>query len=573
MTLFRKQLIAGAIVFSAFLTSSAFAQHNSPNNRSRASGGHRQGNRHNNVPRPRAVAQFPFEFRSIDGVGNNIDNAHWAAADVPFLRLTPLGYGDGLNSPSGALRPSPRAVSNAVVAQTNSVSNSAGATDYLWQWGQFLDHDITETPIASPVEVFDILVPTGDVHFDPFFTGMEVIPLSRSAYFTVDNVREQVNLITAFIDASNVYGSEDVRADALRTLDGTGKLKTSAGDLLPLNIDGLDNAGSTAATFFLAGDVRANEQVGLTAMHTLFVREHNYWATQIGNILGPNQGELIYLMARAFVGAEMQAITYREFLPLLLGRKALPDYRHYDPSVNAGISNVFATAAYRFGHTMLSSNLLKVDAAGQETSIALLNGFFNPNEISTNGIDVFLRGLAAQEAQKIDSMIVDDVRNFLFGPPGAGGFDLAALNIQRGRDHGLPDFNSVRVAFGLPAAANFAEVSSDAAVVANLAGVYATVDDMDPWIGLLAETHANGALVGPTLKRVLVDQFTRLRNGDRFWYEGYLSAHLVRFINSQKLSTIIRRNTAIGSELPNNVFKTALAHPKSGHGHGNRRRR
>ena len=90
--------------------------------------------------------------------------------------------------------------------------------------------------------------------------------------------------ITAFIDASNVYGSGEERAYALRTLDGTGKLKTTiseVGDLLPYNTPGLANAPAATPNFFLAGHVRANEQIALTAMHTLFVREHNHWAPHL----------------------------------------------------------------------------------------------------------------------------------------------------------------------------------------------------------------------------------------------------------------------------------------------------
>ena len=146
------------------------------------------------------------------------------------------------------------------------------------------------------------------------------------------------------VDASNVYGSSASRTMALRTLDGSGRLETSIGDLLPLNEAGLPNAPSDAPRFFLAGDIRANEQVGLTAMHTVFVREHNFWADSIRRAEPRLSGDEVFEYARAMVAAEIQAITYREFLPLLLGRRALPPYRGYDPAVNAGIANEFATA-------------------------------------------------------------------------------------------------------------------------------------------------------------------------------------------------------------------------------------
>jgi len=382
--------------------------------------------------------------------------------------------------------------------------------------------------------------------------------MDRSFYEYVDGAREQVNLLTAYIDASNVYGSDEERAYALRTLDGSGRLKTSDGDLLPYNTVGLSNAPSSALdTFFLAGDIRANEQIALIAMHTLFVREHNYWAEIIDGANPDLTGEEIYQIARSIVGAEMQAITYREFLPVLLGQDALPSYRGYNSKVNPGIANVFATAAYRVGHTMLSENLLRLDSSLQEAAeghIGLANAFFAPQEIADNDIDSILRGLSQQQCQEIDNQLIDAIRNFLFGPPGSGGFDLASLNIQRGRDHGLADYNQVRRDYGLRSVNSFSEINSDKDVAEALANTYSSVDEIDTWVGLLAEEHVNGAMVGPTLSKILTDQFTRLRDGDRFYYEAIFSREMVEFVNEQTLATIIRRNTEIGSELPDNVF-------------------
>ena len=412
---------------------------------------------------------FPTEFRTIDGMNNNLSNPSWGASEQMFIRRFPARYTDGSDAPSGANRTNARTISNAVSLQTESVENRRGATDFLWQWGQFLDHDITETPVIDPTEPFNIEVPAGDLWFDPQGTGTVVIPLNRSLYEHVNDVRQQINAITAYIDASNVYGSDDTRAFALRRLDGSGQLKTTAtdlGDLLPYNTTGLDNAPSSSADYFFAGDVRANEQTGLTAMHTLFVREHNHQADEYKK-LNPGAGdEEAYQFARMMVIAEMQAITYREFLPVLLGRDAIRPYREYNPSVNAGITNAFATSAYRFGHSLIPSTLLRLDAQGEEIengNLSLANAFFNPTHIEEDGIDPVLRGLAGQRCQELDSQIVDDLRNFLFGPPGAGGLDLTALNIQRGRDHGLPSYNEVLQALGKRPARNFMEITRDSA--------------------------------------------------------------------------------------------------------------
>jgi hypothetical protein len=206
-------------------------------------------------------------------------------------------------------------VSNAVCAQEGSIENRLDATDFLWQWGQFVDHDIDLTDGTDPPEPADILVPEFDAFFDPEGTGTAVVVVNRSVYdlatgTEAGNPREQLNEISTWIDASNVYGSDPERASALRTLDGTGRLNTSEGDLLPFNTDGLPNAGGDSPSLFLGGDVRANEQVGLTALHTLFVREHNRLAHEIVADHPRWSGNQIYEKSRQLVGAQMQVTFY-----------------------------------------------------------------------------------------------------------------------------------------------------------------------------------------------------------------------------------------------------------------------
>ena len=507
-------------------------------------------------------------FRSIDGSGNNIANPTWGSTDTQLLRLLSPAYEDGISAPAGAARPNARAISNAVASQTSSVINSLGVSDWLWQWGQFIDHDLDLTESHSPFEPFNISVPAGDPWFDPFNTGTQEIGLNRSIYDPttgtgIGNPRQQINQITSYIDASNVYGSDPIRASFLRTNDGTGKLKTSAGDLLPFNTAGLPNAGGTSSSLFLAGDVRANEQIGLAATHTLFVREHNRLAEEIAAADPTLSDEEIYQAARKIVGAEIQAITYNEFLPLLLGEGALAAYSGYDNTVNASLSNEFSTAAFRVGHTLLSPELQRLNNDGTSPgSIALKDAFFTTTPLLDEGIDSLLFGLASQEAQEVDNLIVDDVRNFLFGPPGAGGFDLASLNIQRGRDHGLPSYNEARVGLGLSAVTSFADITSDLFAQERLASIYDTVDDIDLWVGGLAENHFNGGIVGELFHTIIADQFSRTRDGDRFFYlndDCLLS--LVPDIGSTTLSDIIRRNSTI-TNIQDNAFVVAKDVPE-----------
>jgi len=293
------------------------------------------------------------------------------------------------------------------------------------------------------------------------------------------------------------------------------------------------------------------------------MREHNRLARQIAIENPQLNGETIYQRARKLVGAEMQIITYREYLPKLLGNGALEPYEEYDDGVDASISNIFATAAYRYGHSALSPYLLRLDSNGNEIAaghLALRDAFFAPSRLTEGGgISPILRGLAAQAHQAIDPFVIDDVRNFLFGPPGAGGFDLAALNVQRGRDHGLPGYNTVRQALGLERLGpdQFRRITTRRDVEQRLRDAYANVDDIDVWVGGLAEDPLPGAQVGPLIHTVLTRQFTALRDGDRFWWERTLTRRERDIVADLRLSDIIRLNSDIGDEIQDDVFRLA----------------
>ena len=371
-----------------------------------------------------------------------------------------------------------------------------------------------------------------------------------------DGLRNQINEITAFIDGSVVYGSDQERADALRTFEG-GLLKTSGdGEYLPYNTDGLPNAGGTSDSLYLAGDIRANENIALASMHTIFVREHNRLAAELAAEDPSLTDEELYQQARAIVRAQLQVITYNEFLPALLGTDALSEYSGYDPSVNPNIANEFSTAAYRFGHSLLSPELQLLDENGETIesgNLSLAEAFFRPDQVQAIGVDAILRGASTQLAQELDSHVVDDVRNFLFGPPGAGGLDLVSLNVQRGRDHGLADYNQVRVDLGLEPVTSFDQITSDPARAQALEETYGTVDNIDLWVGGLAEDHVDGSSMGETFSTIIIDQFERLRDGDRFWYQNIMSGEELRQIESTTLADIIERNSGIEG-LQSNLF-------------------
>ncbi|QDU40354.1 peroxidase [Maioricimonas rarisocia] len=500
--------------------------------------------------------------RNIDGTDSS-GSGFQGAAHTPLRRNAPADYpGDGSGEEilTSSDRTNPRTVSNLVVAQDGvSLPNQRGMSDFTWAWGQFLDHDIDLTHTSPLNGTADIEIEDPN---DPL--GPNPIPVNRSDFDlstgTPGNPRQQINEITAFIDASNVYGSDDVRAMTLRTLSG-GLLKTSDGDLLPFNEEGLPNDGSPMADFFVAGDVRANENVVLTSMHTLFVREHNRLARLIGMMAPDATDEEIYQLARKIVGAELQIITFNEFLPAVLGPEApTPDEGFYDSAVDPSIANEFAHALYRFGHSLLSSNLLLADEEGIVGDVALRDAFFNPLLLSSDPtmFDLLLGGLALQPCQELDCRIVDDLRNFLFGPPGAGGLDLASLNIQRGRDHGLPDYNLLRTAYGLPLLDSVEEITSDPMTQLALETAYDSIDNIDPWVGALSEDHLPGASVGPTLAAGLSEQFRRLLAGDRFSVlnDPDLMQPIVEAVTplpNVSLADVVRANSTV-RVLPDNVF-------------------
>jgi len=499
------------------------------------------------------------EYSKINGRKNNQEKKSWGAANKKLTRMMDAVESRGLDL---NVLPNPRQISNIISNQNKNTSNAKGLSDMFWLWGQFLDHDITLVHTDDSDDGSADIPVFGN---DPVFSEhIDSLPFNKS--ILTKNNRHALNSITSYIDGSNIYGSDNKTAKELRSLKGDGKLRMENG-LLP-KYDG----------FFLAGDERANEHFGLTAMHTLWVREHNRIADALACKHPRWKDKKIYQEARRLVVAKLQAITYNEFLPALLGPNAMPDYWEnisgYDDGMQANISNVFAAGAYRFGHSMLSPTLLRLNEYGEELELEDENGdkidgnvklrdaFFQPKKVEEAGIAPIMRGFASQVAQTPDPMIVDDVRNFLFVVPGAThGFDLAALNIQRGRDHQLPSYNDVREFLGLRRINSFNHGIWRKDFGELLQKAYPHTDDIDLWVGGLAEKAHRKALVGRTLKTIFMEQFKRLRHGDRFWYEkeGQFSSDDIQILNEITLADVIKQNTSI-RHIQDNVFVAKEVH-------------
>ncbi len=515
------------------------------------------------------------ENRNIDGYNNNIENKEWGTTNSPLKRLTPnvVSYANGIDEINTNF-PNPREISNKVFSQFSTIEDES-RSDFVWSFGQFLSHDISLVETGS--EISTITVPADD----NFFPGGSSMYVSRDKFIEGTGVndapRQYENTVTAFIDASNVYGSGEDRASWLRRNDESGKLKTSNGshgDLLPWNtVDGqfnsaidvdapfMDDNDGHLVKFYVAGDVRANENLLLLSMHTLFVREHNRLCDEIA-VSNPSwSGEEIYQRARKLVGAYIQKITYEDWLTSM-GVK-VSTYSGYDNLRNPEVSNDFSAAAFRLGHTLLSSEIVRLKNNGEyidRGNIPLDSAFFNPIEIELGGgIDSYFKGMATQFQQKMDCKVINDVRNFLFGAPGQGGLDLAAVNILRGRDRGLPTFTQLQSGSGFPVAQSFYQITQNDEEADDLASIYGDVSEVDAWVGLLGEKPENGAMMGKMIMYIIRTQFEDLRDRDRFYFENdpALTIYLDDIRNTS-LHDIIMRNSNI-SIMQKDVFE-AMPH-------------
>ena len=372
----------------------------------------------------------------------------------------------------------------------------------------------------------------------------------------------QVNKVTSYLDLSVVYGSDGGRANVLRAGKNGKLLHQPDNDIINFNSAHAPNLNLLSCPrdkLLVSGDNRVNVQPGMIVQHTLWSREHNLICDELLKHPGNEDmdDEALFHHARALTRAKFQKIVWNEFLPSVIGVdefEKLGSYRGYDSSLRVGIFNEFATAAFRFGHSQVGDTLLRLDENWTMTDsghLSMRDAYFNPGRIlREGGIEPLVRGMLVQKAQNVDTLFSDAVRNFLFGT-NTMGLDLASIGIQRGRDHGLPDYNAVREAVGLPKRKSFAEVTPDEKVRLGLAEVYASVDDIDLWVGGLAEAHVHGGCVGETFARIIARQYGILRDGDRFWFENSETA-LYNLKDRNSLPTkgttmneIIYRNTGI----------------------------
>lgn len=484
-------------------------------------------------------------------------------------------YADGISAPRNSYNPrsplpNPRVVSNYI---HNDIPLEGPYNLMKMQWGQFINHDITNTALSSYDGLVDccknpgargcwpIYVPPGD----PFYRAHNVTCLSfiRSGVCPTCQLgpRQQFNKNTAFLDASHIYGNTAEQAAQLRTYRG-GLLKFSIGKngeiLLPI-ATGPDQQCS--GTCFQAGDARVNQHPALTALHTLLLRSHNHHARAL-QMRHPNwSDEILFQEARRINIAEYQMITYAEYLPIVFGPilsayyHLLPSrsgYTHYDPKTDPSTWNEYSTAACRFGHSQIQATFglyTKIMGYGQQgpkqASFRLKDWYLRPSLLSDGLLQQIINGLLGSPSYSVDPWVTNDVRNHLYqSHKEHSGGDLVATNIWRGRDHGIPSYvNYVEYCFNHKVH-GWKDLSLfiPQFTLNQLRKLYKTVDNIDLFTGGISERHFPGADIGPTFACINGIQYYHLKFGDRYFFEhgGQAGSFAPAQLEEIKRSTLAR---------------------------------
>ena len=545
-------------------------------------------------------------YRTFNGLCNNKRHPNWGATHRPLLRWEPHAYGgEGYNTPvtqrDGKDLPNPRKLSRYLHRSNDTPADTQQNTLFML-WGQFLSHDLQQTPQLSDKDsicrkscnttaehCFNIKISHDDPQFgsaqsDPKLRR-DCLPFVRSApthQYSSDSLfpREQFTTVTSYMDASNVYGTSEYQAQRLRTMKD-GKLMTAIGNNLPFDCGVSKRCVGSLPLCFLAGTGtrRVSMHVMMVVMNTLWVREHNRIVSELKKLNPTWNDETLYQEGRKIVGALIQKITYSEYAPQLLGKfvfgRIMKKHCGYEDDVEAGIYNEFVTAAFRFGHSQVVSKIARVDDQYNTLSvITLQQAFFQPERYyERDGLfDNYMRGLLARQSLRTDRFLSDQVTDHLFQPVNSThpGFDLAAINIQRGRDHGLQSYREYSLTAGIKLAFRGSFLPNPMFTLQNhqlIEKVYDSIDNCDLWpCGLLERpletafpvSERTGSQLGPTFSLIIAEQLARLRDGDRFFYKnpGVFSTEQLAAIEKVTMSAVICANSNISTIQP-----SAFSHP------------
>uniref|UniRef100_A0A146M0F8 Peroxidase n=1 Tax=Lygus hesperus TaxID=30085 RepID=A0A146M0F8_LYGHE len=507
------------------------------------------------------------KYRTIDGSCNSLRNPSQGTPNTKYNRLLPPRYSDGIHLPpvsvTGNKLPGARLVS-IVLFPDKPIPDPVWTLSSM-QWGQIITHDMsmamgtTQTkPYANqccssdgrlalpsdraPGQCYAIEIPDDDPLYSKF--GQQCMNFIRS---TTDVDRgcapphaqphEQMVTVTHYLDASLVYGSDVQTAAALRE-GARGRLKVDVrgGRQWP---PPATNKSATCATqdddepCYRFGDVRANQNPQLTVLQIILLREHNRLADNLYHLNPHWDDERLYQEARRILIAEYQHINYAEWLPIFIGTNNMVKYgllyktdgfvNDYREDVEPNVLNGHATAAFRYFHSAIQGQIHLIGEQRKTFGALRLSDFFNRPGVIEEGdnMDSLTRGLATQNQEEVDPFLTSEITDYLFRNGMPFGRDLRAIDIQRGRDHGLSSYNDYRQFCGLPKAHSFQDFGDYISPenIEKIALLYAHPDDVDLVVGGSLEKHIKDTLSGPTFLCIMLEQFYRTRVSDRFFYE------------------------------------------------------
>ncbi|KAF4518001.1 hypothetical protein B566_EDAN012755 [Ephemera danica] len=489
------------------------------------------------------------KYRSLDGSCNNPKHPSWGAALTSYRRLVPPNYADGLYAPRGGKSlPNPREASVAMVTSDPAVPSQSMVTLATAIWSQFVTMDLAHTPSAMMLHTGSSIAccKLDGSPLSPRSRHPACLPITvdaktagRNGRRCLDFVRsiiaprsdchfgfaEQMNQATHWLDGSPLYGSNIETSNELREMTGGRLLLSKPGGLLPLANEptmACQDTKKPTGPCFRAGDLRVNEHPMLTTLVTILAREHNLVAKQLAQQNPHWEDETLFHEARRVVIAEMQHISYKQWLPMLIGENSARELLNakYSEDIDPSVFN--SLSALPFTLSMLPTNLNLHSKARTTNSSLRLRQHYNRPAVVTERMDDLMRSMATQQAHPVDLLHTEDVTNHMYAAEGAVGLDAVSLVIQRGRDHGLPGYNAFRAACGLPRAKTIQDFldSMDAQTVANFGKMYRSPNDVDLYLGVVAERPKdNKSLLGPTLTCLLSKQFMDTRRADRFFYD------------------------------------------------------
>ncbi|UYV64035.1 hypothetical protein LAZ67_2006372 [Cordylochernes scorpioides] len=250
------------------------------------------------------------------------------------------------------------------------------------------------------------------------------------------------------------------------------------------------------------------------------------------------------LWCRRIVIAVLQFITYDEYLPFIVGGEQMDchnlrvynssRYTQYNNRIDASMASSFSTAAYRYGHSMVQT----IIPMWQSNNRLLRNTFFQPFDLYQDILDDMIKGSSYSGiAELVDPHLVTDITEFLYRTPPTAPFgqDLASLNVNRGRDHGLQPYvkylelctytrvTTFNQLYDFMPSENVRRLRNTYRLVTGFIilspAMLRDVRDIDLFSGGLSEYPVRGGVVGPTFACIIARQFARLKHGDRFYFE------------------------------------------------------